>query len=231
MAKSKTAEPREADVAEVEVAEVPSAVNLPHTMAQAAAIRSFTAEDYLTWETVQPTRNEYFRGETFAMAGASEAHAMAAGNVYVALRQHLAGTPCRTFITDMKLQVRAADAYFYPDVMVTCSAADAADPLVKREPVLLVEVLSPSTAAFDRGDKFAAFRQLASLREYLLVDTATRRCDLYRLGPDGLWVLHPVAPGEPVQLDSVGLTIGAAALWAEVPAEVPPAPPDERERM
>jgi Uma2 family endonuclease len=83
---------------------------------------------------------------------------MAAGNIAIALRRHLAGTPCRTFITDMKLRVEAVDAFFYPDVMVTCSARDAGDPLVKREPVLLVEVLSPATAAFDRGDKFAAYR-------------------------------------------------------------------------
>ena len=200
-------------------------------MAQAAAAAPFTAEDYLAWEANQTTRHEYVGGEVFAMAGAGEGHAMAAGNVYVALRQHLAGTPCRTFITDMKLHVRAANAYFYPDVMVTCSPADAADLFVKREPVLLVEVLSPSTAAFDRGDKFVAFRQLASLREYLLVDTATRRCDLYRLGADGLWVLHPVTPGEAVRLESVSLTIGAAALWAEVPAEAPQPRPDERERI
>ena len=143
---------------------------------------------------------------------------MAAGNVYVALRQHLGGTPCRTFITDMKLQVRAASAYFSPDVMVTCSAADAADPLVKREPVLLVEVLSPATAAYDRGDKFAAYRKLPTLREYLLVDTGSRRCDLYRKGDDGLWVLHPFDAGQTVTLASVKAEVSAAQLWAEVPA-------------
>ena len=104
----------------------------------------------------------------------------------MALRQHLAGTPCRTFITDMKLRVEAADACFYPDVMVTCSAADAADPMVKREPVLLV-------------------------------DTDIRRCDPYRKGDDGLWVLHPFEPGQAVTLTSVSLEIPPRALWAEVP--------------
>jgi len=132
------------------------------------------------------------------------------------LRTHLRGTPCRTFITDMKLRVEAADCYYYPDVMVTCSAADAADPLIKREPVLVVEVLSPGTAAYDRGDKFAAYRTLPSLREYLLVDTESRRCDLYRRGADGLWVLHPVEPGQAVPLASVELSLGADALWDEV---------------
>jgi Uma2 family endonuclease len=120
----------------------------------------------------------------------------------------------------MKLRVDAADCFYYPDVMVSCSAADAADPLVKREPVLLVEVLPPSTAAFDRGDKFADYRLLPSLREYLLVDADKRRCDLYRKGSDGLWVLHPAEPADDVVLDSVGVTLRADVLWDEVP---PPA--------
>ena len=187
-------------------------------MGQAAEKIRMSAQDFLDWDATQTQRHEFVGGEVFAMAGAGEAHVMAAGNLYVALRQHLAGTPCRTFITDMKLRVEAADAFFYPDVMVTCSAADAADPMVKREPVLLVEVLSPATAAYDRGDKFAAYRKLPSLRELLLVDTDSRRCDLYRKGDDGLWVLHPFEPGQAVKLTSVALEIGADALWAEVPA-------------
>lgn len=174
-----------------------------------------SAEDFLPWESTEPVKHEFVRGEVFAMAGAEERHVTTAGNVFVALRTHLRGTPCRTFIADMKLRVEAADAFFYPDVMVTCSATDT-DPLVKREPVLVVEVLSPSTAAFDRGDKFAAYRTLASLREVLLADPATRRCDLYRKGDDGLWVLHPSAPDEPVVLASVGLTLAPEVLWADV---------------
>lgn len=177
-----------------------------------------SARDFLTWDATQTVRHEFVAGEVFAMAGAGEAHVTVALNVAMALRQHLAGTPCRTFITDMKLRVEAADAFFYPDVMVTCSAADAADPLVKRDPVLLVEVLSPATAAFDRGDKFAAYRQLPGLREYLLVDTDSRRCDLYRKGGDGLWVLHPFDAGQTLRLESVALDLPAQPLWAEVPA-------------
>jgi Uma2 family endonuclease len=154
------------------------------------------------------------------MAGAGEAHVTLTGNVFVALRLHLRGTPCRCYFVDMKLRVEAADAFFYPDLMVTCSASDAADPLVKREPVLLVEVLSPSTAAYDRGAKFAAYRQLPTLREYLLIDPETRRCDVFRKGEDaaGLWVLHPFEAGQGVQLASVGLDLAAADLWEQVPA-------------
>lgn len=176
-----------------------------------------SAQDFLAWDAAQTVRHEFVRGEVFAMSGAGEAHVTVAGNLYVCLRQHLTGTPCRTFITDMKLRVEAANAFFYPDVMVTCSDVDASDAMVKREPVLVAEVLSPATAAYDRGDKFAAYRKLPSLLEYLLVDTESRRCDLYRKGDDGLWVLHPVDAGQSLELASVRLEVSPAQLWAEVP--------------
>ncbi len=176
-----------------------------------------TAPDFLLWEAQAPLRHEFVRGEVFAMAGGEDRNATVALNLAMALRAHLRGTPCRTFMVDVKLRVEAADCFFYPDVMVTCSEADAADRLVKREPVLVAEVLSPATAAYDRGAKFADYRRLASLREYLLIDPHTRRCDLYRLGGDGLWVLHPVEPGQALTLASVRLDVPADALWDEVP--------------
>lgn len=120
-------------------------------------------------------------------------------------------------MADTKLRVEAADLYFYPDVLVTCSTADAADPAIVREPVLLVEVLSPTSAAYDRGDKFAACRQLASLREFVLIDPQSRRCDVFRLQGDGLWVLHPFEAGQDLRLASVDLDLPAAVLWDEVP--------------
>lgn len=186
-------------------------------MGEAALKPPMSAADFLAWDATQTVKHEFVRGELFAMAGAGEAHVTAAGNVYAALRLHLKGSPCRTFIADMKLRVEAADAFYYPDVMVTCSPADAADAMARREPVLLVEVLSPSTAACDRGAKFAAYRQIPTLREYLLIDPDTRRCDLYRLGADGLWALHPFEPGQDLRLASVNLEIPAATPWDEVP--------------
>ena len=83
-----------------------------------------SAAEFLAWDAQQDVKHEFVHGEVFAMAGAGEAHVTATLNVAMALRQHLQGSPCRTFITDMKLRVDAADAFFYPDVMVTCSAAD-----------------------------------------------------------------------------------------------------------
>lgn len=176
----------------------------------------FTAEDYLQWEAGQTLRHEYVDGEVFAMAGADDRHVTVSLNAAMALRQHLSGTPCRTYMADMKLHVQAANSFHYPDVMVTCSPADAQDRLVKREPRLLIEVLSESTAGYDRGAKFGFYRLLTSLQEYALIDPQDRTVDVYRKGPDGLWVLHPFAAGATVRLDSVGLDLPAVMLFAEV---------------
>ena len=185
-------------------------------MGQAAQNPVFTADDYLAWEPAQLDRHEFLDGEVFAMAGAEDRHVTVAGNFYIALRQHLSGSPCRTYMSDMRLQVTAANSYFYPDVLVTCSALDLTSPLLKTEPKLIIEVLSPSTAAYDRGLKFSHYRSLASLQEYVLIDLDTRSTDCYRKGADGLWVLHPFARGESVSLASVALELSAAQLFADV---------------
>ncbi|MBL8331132.1 MAG: Uma2 family endonuclease [Rubrivivax sp.] len=200
-------------------------------MGHAALLRPMSASEFLAWDASQTVKYEFVQGEIFAMSGAGEAHVTVALNLAMVLRQHLAGTPCRTFISDMKLRVDTADAYFYPDVMVTCSAADAGSPLIKREASLVVEVLSPATAAYDRGDKFAAYRQLPSLREYLVVDTRSRRCDLHRLNELGQWVLYSFDAAQGVELASVALRVSADVLWAEVPVETVETPSEHRREV
>ena len=181
-------------------------------MGQASPKPFFTAADYLAWEPAQAERHEYLDGEVFAMAGAEDRHVTVSMNLAFALRQHLSGSPCRTFMSDMRLHVAAANSYFYPDVLVTCSALDVASTMVKTEPKLIAEVLSPSTAAYDRGVKFSHYRRIASLEEYVVIDLDTRSMDCYRKGTDGLWVLHPFARGERVALE-----LSAEQLFAEVP--------------
>ena len=185
-------------------------------MGQAVPKTIFSVTDYLTWESAQLDRHEFLDGEVFAMAGAEDRHMTVAGNLYIALRQHLSGSPCRTYMSDMRLHVAAVNSYFYPDVLVTCSPLDLASSMLKTEPKMIAEVLSPGTAAYDRGLKFSHYRRLASLQEYLLIDLDTRGTDCYRKGTDGLWVLHPFARGEPVSLASVALDLSAAQLFAEV---------------
>lgn len=185
-------------------------------MGYAARKAVMTAEEYLAWEAGQTERHDFVNGEVFAMSGAEDRHVTVSLNVAFALRQHLSGTPCRTYMADMKVAAADDSSYFYPDVVVTCSAADRQSPLIKREPTLIAEVLSPGTAAYDRGSKFAHYRQIPTLREIAFIDMDERRIDVHRKGADGLWVLHPFDAGEDVQLASVNLTITAAALFADV---------------
>ena len=182
-----------------------------------AAIRpAMSAQDFLNWDETQTIRHEFVDGEVFAMAGAEDWHLTVTLNIAMALRQHFAGTSCRTLMLDTKLQVARANSYFYPDVLVTCDAADHASRLIKSNPKLVVEVLSPSTAAYDRGDKFAHYRLIDALQEYVVVDIDSRRTDIHRKGADGLWVLHPFEAGQAVHLSSVALDISAEQLFAEV---------------
>lgn len=176
----------------------------------------FTPEEYLRWEAGQVERHEFVDGEIFCMSGAGDRHVTVTMNVAIALRQHLRGTPCRTLMVDMKVQVSPVKSYFYPDVLVTCSPRDALNPLVKREPKLIVEVLSPSTANYDRTDKFAAYRQLDSLEEYALVDIENRRAEVYRRGSGDTWTLHPFATGQGLAFASVDLAVTADELFAEI---------------
>jgi len=175
-----------------------------------------TAEEFLAWEAGQTERHDFVDGEVFAMAGAEDRHITASLNMAFALRQHLSGTPCRTYMADMKVAAADERSFFYPDVVVTCSPADRQSRLIKREPTFIAEVLSPGTAAYDLGGKFAHYRQIPTLREIAFIDLDARRADVYRKGADGLWVLHPFDAGADVQLASVDLTITAAALFTEV---------------
>ena len=178
-----------------------------------------TAADYLAWEIEQPDRHDFVDGEVYAVSGGEDRNATVALNVYIALRQHLRGTKCSVYVTEVRLHVRARDNYFYPDVMVTCSDADRASRLSKSDPILIVEVLSKSTEAYDRGEKFANYRAIDTLCEYVMIDINSRCVDLHRKGTDGLWVLHPsemVHVGAILTLESVKLKIDSATLFAEL---------------
>ena len=185
----------------------------------------FDAQAYLAWEAEQSTKHEYHDGEVFAMAGASDAHVTVAGNVYMALRNHLRGSPCSVFISDMKLRVEEDNAFFYPDVFVTCADSDRGQSHSKSAPVLVVEVLSPATSAYDRGAKFAAYRKLPTLREYALIDPERLSLDLFRReGDSKRWVLHPIEAGGHVEWASVGLQVPLEALYEDVPITTGPQP-------
>jgi Uma2 family endonuclease len=177
-------------------------------------------DDYLAWEAEQPGRHEYLQGEVYAMTGARDAHNTIALNVAVLLRDGLRGGPCRVYIADMKLRLDAAEAVFYPDLMVTCDPRDRtpeADTF-KRYPKLLVEVLSESTAAYDRGRKFELYRSIETLEEVLLVEQDRRHVDLFRRETDGRWVLESHGPAGGIRLASVGLVLPLERVYEDVSA-------------
>lgn len=171
--------------------------------------------DYLAGEAVSSIKHEYVDGEVFAMAGASEEHATIAGNVFALLRAHVRGGPCRVYMADMKLRVERAQAYFYPDCFVTCDPADSAEPLAKQRARVVIEVLSESTEGYDRGGKFAAYRELPSLDEYVLIDSRTRSVEVFRRHPEG-WVLQPVPEDGRLQLHSLGFDCAMDSIYEDV---------------
>ncbi len=187
-------------------------------MATAQPVSRMDFEAYLDWEELQTEKHEFVRGEIFAMAGARREHVTVSLNLAAALKGHLRGGACRVYMADMKLRVEAADASFYPDVMVTCDRRDHAADRELRHAMLVVEVLSESTAAYDRGDKFADYRKLDSLREYAIVDIDARRVECFRRNAENHWVLYEFAGNETCEFASIDFGIPLAEVFEDVEA-------------
>lgn len=173
-------------------------------------------EDYLEGEKISPIKHEYVRGEIYAMAGASDAHVTISLNLATLLRNHVRGTGCRAYMADMKARIEQANIFYYPDVMVTCDERDRTPDDFKRYPCLIVEVLSPTTQAFDRGDKFADYRTIETLQEYVLINQERVNVECFVRNSEGRWVLYPYSAGEEIQLMSVNFTCAIAALYEDV---------------
>ena len=176
----------------------------------------FDRQDYFAWEPEQPVKHEYVAGEVFAQAGARQNHVVVAGNCFAALRQRLRGTPCRAYISDMQLEVAQADAVFYPDVMVSCHPEDLAAERVLHHPRVIVEVLSDSTVAYDRGGKFAAYRMLESLQEYVLIDPERRSLEIFRRLPSNDWLLATGDSARALVLAALETEIGFDEVFEDV---------------
>jgi len=175
-----------------------------------------TPEQYLEAEREAEYKSEYYQGEMFAMAGAGEAHNQLVTNLVIGLGSQLRSRPCRVYSNDMRVRVSATGLYTYPDVVVVCGERrfldERRDTLLN--PSLLVEVLSPSTEAYDRGKKFEHYRSIESLREYLLVASDRVHADLYTRQPDGRWLLTSADRLEDsLDLQSVGCRIALLDLY------------------
>jgi len=164
-------------------------------------------------------RSEYVAGEVFAMTGASVEHNAIVGNILGQLWTQMKGRPCHVYANDLKVRIRTADAGKYPDLIALCGEHEFQDGRrdVLLNPSLICEVLSDSTEAYDRGNKFAIYRQIPSLREYLLVSQHRVLVELYSRGDDGRWTLFDYsALTDSVPLASVGCTLALAEIYDKV---------------
>ena len=181
-------------------------------------------EDYLAWEDEQPERHEFYRGEVFARDGERRVHGCLVGNLARVLGNALQGSPFQVFVNSMKLQV-GEDIVFYPDVFITCDKTDLSTERIFTAPTVVVEVLSPSTQAYDRGLKFEVYRRIASLREYILIDPDTWRIDAFRRNEQGQWLLFDMSGATQLELPSVGVSVPLAEVFDGVDPPKPGASP------
>jgi Uma2 family endonuclease len=178
-----------------------------------------TPEEYLAAERLSETRSEYLDGGVYPMTGASLNHGRIVINVATDLVIQLRGRNCEVLVTDIKVRLQESRKFFYPDVLVLCGEPQFHDKRkdIITNPVLVIEVLSPSTEAFDRGAKFQAYRTLASLKEYLLVSQEAPLIEQYVRGDDGKWTLTTAAGLEsPLALPSVECNLNLGAVYDKV---------------
>jgi len=210
----------------------------------AAPTRRITPAEYLELDRVASERFQYYQGEMLATAGGTKNHNQIIQNIAFGLRSvfQSLGRSCRTYITDLRVRVDANNFYTYPDVAVVCGKAEFLD---KREdtllnPVVVVEVLSPSTEHFDRGKKFELYRQLASLREYVLVSQHKPLVERFLRENDGSWKLNVAETiGDKLHLLSLHLQLPLSEIYLDVdfppivedpPGELKAPPFDETNR-
>jgi Uma2 family endonuclease len=175
-----------------------------------------TPSEYLAWEEQQKFRYEYIDGEILAMTGGTINHSRIAVNFSTILRNHLRGSGCQILNSDAKVQITGSTAYFYPDVSVTCDELDRNAEQFISYPCLIIEVLSPSTEADDRGRKFRKYRRSVSLQEYVLVNTNEMCLDVYQKNERGRWELVTYVDGDMVELKSVNLTLPIEQIYEDI---------------
>jgi Uma2 family endonuclease len=195
----------------------------------ALAHQKLTPQEYLEIERRAERKSEFFNGEMWAMVGAGKEHVAITLNVGSEFRQQLKGRPCSAYVADLRVAVSDSGLYTYPDVVVVCGEArfDDEHPDTLLNPTLIVEVPSESTEAYDRGDKFAHYQRLPSLREYVLIAQDRVRVEHYSRQSGGQWLLTVAERLEDtVELPAIGCRLSLAEVYDKV--ELPPQPPPLR---
>jgi Uma2 family endonuclease len=178
-----------------------------------------TPEEYLALERTAEYKSEYFAGEIFAMAGASERHVSIVANLMYMLVGQLKGRPCKAYANDLRLKVSPTGLYTYPDVLVVCGtprfAGEQQDTLLN--PVALIEVLSESTEAYDRGKKFDHYRALTSVSDYLLVSQDQHKIEHFVRQPDNRWLFAAyTALDDVVEIPSIACALPLRDVYDKV---------------
>jgi Uma2 family endonuclease len=176
----------------------------------------FTPEEYFAWEEQQLERHEYIDGEVYAMSGGTVIHSQIASNFNRLLGNHLRGSGCKTLNSDCRVNVLGMDKYVYPDTSVTCDERDKTTTQYITHPCLIVEVLSPSTEAYDRGNKFKMYRRNPSLQEYVLVSTDVIEIELFRKIDTEDWRIINYQAGDSMELKSVNLTFLIDEIYEDI---------------
>lgn len=176
-----------------------------------------SVEEYVALDRSDDARWEYVNGEAYAMAGGSTEHALVVGDVYGALKRALEGKPCLAFLDAQKIATVRTRAYHYPDASVVCPpfTRDGKDEDALTSPVVLFEVLSPTTRDYDQGDKFAHYRSIDTLTDYVLVDHAARVVEHRKKVADDQW-LATFLSGGPLVLRSLDVTLAIEEFWKDL---------------
>jgi len=182
-------------------------------MGQAICKTAYVSEqDYLEAEKISDVKHEYFDGEIFAMAGGSKTHQLLTGNIFGEIRNHLKGSPCLTFSSDMKVRLDEGNKYFYPDVVIACEKEN--DEYFIRSPRLIIEVLSNSTRKFDKDLKRKIYQTIPSLEEYVLIEQDHVEIEITRKSED--WHSTYYFLGDDVTFASIDLTLPVLEIYQRV---------------
>ena len=176
-------------------------------------------EEYLVSERKSEIRNEYFDGEIFAMAGASREHNQIASNIVRILGNQLLEKPCSVFSSDMKVKIKEIGKYTYPDIVVVCEKEEFENENkdVLLNPVVIIEILSDSTEAYDRGDKFAHYQRLNSFVEYILISQYFWRLEKFTRQDNGTWIYSKYeTDGNVVKIEAVNCELPVSEIYRKV---------------
>jgi Uma2 family endonuclease len=172
-----------------------------------------TSEEYFVWEGKQLEKHEYLNGEVYAMSGGSKNHSLISVRFITLFANHLEGGSCETGNSDLRVNIVETNDYTYPDVSVTCDERDKTTTQYITYPCLIVEVLSDSTEAYDRGGKFRMYRNNPVLQDYLLVSSTSIEMDLYHKNDAGEWVILNYTAGDIIELKSINLSFAIEQVY------------------